>query len=629
LTELTLLLCHFHQLFLKGRPDLVGFIKNNRKSYNKKNQADEKDGPTDLTKFGYAMGPNGIMMPVTPATIAPAPEAATRPKSAGKATSSSPRTLPTKSVAHAFPAQVKLSPALTAAAAAVSANPAIVNGGQQPKINEQSILMEALATAARAQQLSAAPPPQHFATTTNPVSTSPNGSNSDQSPTMKSIVDAVSKHEQIMQAVHPQPTVEEAKNPGHKAADNSISRDSSEPSLVSLPPVPPSVVQKVKDGKSADSKAVGGTTNGSRKSVEGSAVVDEGAVNHVDATKVTPQNGVPTSATTATPQSLGLDFNFLKKKTAGIDAVQSYVLSPQKRSPPSSSEKQDVSPAAKKPRRKDSSGSGDETAEEDTSTDIDAATAKKSNNSHDLFGIADIMLNMSCAAGTTKLRMVSSATCCPVCGLHITALESSPVDWSRPLRHPASTPVIAAINEHVSLCHGEEPLWNVMEANIMTELTQIPPGTVLTPDLYVKMALRHSLACSHGVDDALRDTQKLRDMFVRRLGVARGFIEWSSDYFLYNRTLKNCSGNVVSGPELRRSALLVLAYLEEHIVDVAFGESLHVTQKLASALSFYRWRNAVQLVFLDPDNAWFNKDESEIGRLIVDAQEKKEALSYE
>ena len=109
------------------------------------------------------------------------------------------------------------------------------------------------------------------------------------------------------------------------------------------------------------------------------------------------------------------------------------------------------------------------------------------------------------------------------------------------------------------------------------------------------------MCCSYGIDESLLDMRKLRDLFVRRLGIARGFVEWSSDYFIQGRTLTNCSGEVVTSTELRKSALLLLAYLEDHVIEQAFVKNYHVTKELARTLPFRQWRNRVQLVFLDPN----------------------------
>jgi hypothetical protein len=205
-------------------------------------------------------------------------------------------------------------------------------------------------------------------------------------------------------------------------------------------------------------------------------------------------------------------------------------------------------------------------------------------------------------------------TCCSVCGRHIPALATAPMDWSRPLRYPEDKTAIDAIIAHTTKYHKKAPLWNVLEAQHKLEFDKVGSGKEdlpITPVAYVKLALRHSVCSSYSIDDDLLHMGKLRDMFIRRLGIARGFIRWSADSFLAGRKYTNCGGHPVDSAELRQSALLLLAYLEEHVLEHAFEKNFHKTQELAHSMPFLGWRNAVQCVFLDPngvENAWFMEE---------------------
>ena len=201
-------------------------------------------------------------------------------------------------------------------------------------------------------------------------------------------------------------------------------------------------------------------------------------------------------------------------------------------------------------------------------------------------------------------------TVCPECCVRVEDLTEFPVDWTRPLHYPEDADTIEIINDHAARHHVDVPLWNTLEATICKQLASAPPKSIITPKAYVRLALRHAMCCSYGIDESLLDMNKLRDLFVRRFGIARGFIEWSSDYFIRGRTLTNNLGEKVSSTELRKAALLLLAFLEKEVIEQAFDKKLHLTEKLSRTLPLQTWRNRVQLVFLDPngmDNAWFMK----------------------
>ncbi|CAB9500005.1 expressed unknown protein [Seminavis robusta] len=264
--------------------------------------------------------------------------------------------------------------------------------------------------------------------------------------------------------------------------------------------------------------------------------------------------------------------------------------------------------------------------------------SSSSSTCEDLLLLAEAMVTMSTTKPTWKpppqaaesiqrppppppkpVRVFPEETCCPVCHEHIKELDKTPVDWSRPLQYPTHAATIDAIKAHTDQHHKAVPVWNVLEATLGLRLpTSAATGSngqpsnnkVLTPTSYVKLALRHAVCCSYYVDDSLKDMQRLRDVFVRRLGIARGFIQWSSDYFLRDHTCKNCSGNTVSSAELRRSSLLLLAYLEEHILEYAFETKFEVTRGLSRDMPMVQWRNTVQNVLLHPngiESSWFIK----------------------
>ena len=209
------------------------------------------------------------------------------------------------------------------------------------------------------------------------------------------------------------------------------------------------------------------------------------------------------------------------------------------------------------------------------------------------------------------LQQPEDGIVCPECGVRVEDLTEFPVDWTRPLHYPEDADTIEIINDHAARHHADEPLWNTLEATICKQLASAPPKSVITPKAYVRLALRHAMCCSYGIDESLLDMNKLRDLFVRRFGIARGFIEWSSDYFIQGRTLTNNIGEKVTSTELRKAGLLLLAFLEREVIEQAFDKKLHLTETLSRTLPLQTWRNRVQLVFLDPngmDKSWFMKE---------------------
>ena len=109
------------------------------------------------------------------------------------------------------------------------------------------------------------------------------------------------------------------------------------------------------------------------------------------------------------------------------------------------------------------------------------------------------------------------------------------------------------------------------------------------------------MCCSYGIDDSLVNMQKLRDLFVRRFGIARGFIEWSSDMFIAGRILTNNMGETVTSTGIRKAALILLAFLEHEVIETVFEKKLQRTEFLSRTLPLQAWRNRVQLIFLDPN----------------------------
>lgn len=192
---------------------------------------------------------------------------------------------------------------------------------------------------------------------------------------------------------------------------------------------------------------------------------------------------------------------------------------------------------------------------------------------------------------TTSQKECHDVKCCPVCGQRIGGLEIIPMDWTKLLCKENDKVALRALISHTGACHPNEPIWNTLGESVF------PTPKEFTPTLLAKYAIRKTVESTYPDDETLHDFQKLRDLFVRRMGIARGYIMWGCNPLLSSsKKLTSDESITISPDEMKHLALKKISEMENLLVKNIFVWNQQAMMQFAETENLARWRNLVQII---------------------------------